>query len=341
MKVAAFAGPMQPLRIVQRDTPVIAADELLVRVGRCGICATDVHIYKGDGLQLPEGFVFGHEFAGTVEQVGSAVTKFKPGDQVTAMSISGCGQCAACLTGDLMFCPRMRFHESGGFGQYMKLPEREAYLLPPPLSLEDGALVEPLAVGLHGVSRSGARYGDKVLVLGAGPIGLAVSFWLKQLGIRDIVVLAASARRREIALQMGATHFLQIGENPQEAMAQALGGPPAIVFECAGIPGAMMQAMQYAAPRGTVVGLGACSEPENIVAGLGLMKELRIQFALTYERRDYQYVIDTLAAGHLEPRAMITQRIGLEQLSGALEGLLQRSPQCKIMVDPWAREAAA
>lgn len=335
MKVAAFAGPMKPMTIEQRDKPAIAEDELLVRTGRCGICATDVHIYRGDGMPIPEGYVLGHEFAGEVEAVGRAVTRFRPGDLITAMSITGCGRCEYCLRGELIFCPEMGFHETGGFGQYLKLAEREAFRLPPPLTAADGALVEPLAVGLHAVGKSGVRYGDRALVLGAGAIGLATAFWLRRLGVEHVAVAARSDRRREIALKMGATAFVTLGENPAETVTEALGGPPHAVFECVGLPGAMMQAMELVAPRGTVVGLGACNEPEQIVANLGLMKELRIQFALTYDRRDYQHVIDTLAAGHLEPRSMVTGTVPLEGLTDAIEGLLGRSPHCKILVDPW------
>jgi (R,R)-butanediol dehydrogenase/meso-butanediol dehydrogenase/diacetyl reductase len=338
MKVAVYTGPHQPFRIEERPIPEPRHDEVLVKVGRCGICATDVSTYTGDaGMEI--GGVYGHEFAGEVVARGAAVRGIEIGQRVTAQCVTACGQCDECARGHLVFCPQWRPHPLGGFGQYMTLPAREAYVLPPSLSLEEGALVEPLAVGLHGVRLSGTKSGTRVLVLGAGPIGLSATFWARRRGASKIAVAAPSERRQRFASEMGASDFIALGRVPgaeEQAIHAALDGPPDLVLECAGFPGAMMESMRWVRPKGTIVGLGYGLHPETLTTAVPLMKELRVLFSMTYDREDYQEVIDTLATGHLEPRCMITQTIALEDLTRAITGLLERSPHCKIMVDPWA-----
>jgi (R,R)-butanediol dehydrogenase/meso-butanediol dehydrogenase/diacetyl reductase len=335
MKVAVYTGPREPFRIEERPVPEPAADALLVRVARCGICATDVHTYTGDAA-LPTGGVYGHEFAGEVVAHGAAVQDFSRGDFVTAQCVTACGRCEACRTGHLVFCPQWRHHSPGGFAQYMTLPAREAYRLPAPLTLEDGALVEPLAVGLRGARLGQVSQATRVLVLGAGPIGLSAAFWARRLGTERLVVSAPSDRRRRFALEMGASDFVTLGEAATAEIPARLGGPPDVVLECAGVSGALMQAMELVRPKGTIVGMGYGQHPESIVTAVPLFKELRLLFSMTYDRSDYQRTIDTLARGHLEPRCMITDTVPLEGLTDAIEGLLGGAPQCKVMVDPWA-----
>ena len=335
MKVAVYEGPGLPFRIEERPTPSPGADELLIQVGRCGICATDLHTYTGDA-GMETGRVYGHEFAGEVVGLGTGVRDFEMGERVTAQCVTACGHCAECRRGHLVFCPEWRTHPSGGFGQFMTLPAREAYRLPPPLGFEDGALVEPLAVGLRGVRLSGLDETSRVLVLGAGPIGLCATFWARRYGARQVVVAATSERRKGIALEMGASDFITLGGDAPRSLETSLGGPPDVVLECAGFPGAMMQAMTCAAPKGIIVGLGYGLHPEEITTAVPLFKELRVQFSMTYTREDYAEVIATLAAGHLEPRCMITDTIPLEELTDTVRALLRGAPQCKVMVDPWA-----
>lgn len=342
MKVAVYDGPRLPFRIEERPVPEPARDELLIRVGRCGICATDVHTFTGEA-GLPSGGVYGHEFAGEVVARGEAVDDFALGDRVTAQCVTGCGDCAACREGHLVFCPDWRHHAPGGFAQYMTLPTREAYRLPSPLTLADGALVEPLAVGLRGARLAEIDAETRVLVLGAGAIGVSAAFWARRLGASRVAVAAASDRRERFALEMGASAFLvldgsdglEVDAAAASEIAAALGGPPDVVLECAGIPGALMNAMQFVRAKGTVVVMGYGVHPEQIVTGVPLFKELRLLFSMTYDRSDYRRVIDTLAEGQLEPRCMITETVPLEGLTAAVEGLLDRAPQCKVMVDPW------
>jgi (R,R)-butanediol dehydrogenase/meso-butanediol dehydrogenase/diacetyl reductase len=302
VKVAVYEGPRLPFRIEERPTPAPGADELLIKIGRCGICATDVSTYTGDA-GMETGLVYGHEFAGEVVGLGTDVRDFEIGQRVTAQCVTACGRCAECRQGHLVFCTEWRPHPSGGFGQFMTLPAREAYRLP---------------------------------LLGAGAIGLSAAFWARRHAARKVVVAATSERRKRMALEMGASAFITIGSDAERALENSLGGPPDVVLECAGFPGAMMQAMTFAAPKGIIVGLGYGLHPEEIITAVPLFKELRVQFSMTYTREDYEEVIATLAAGHLEPRCMITDTIPLEALTTTIQALLDGAPQCKVMVDPWA-----
>ena len=367
MKVAVYEGPNRPFRVEQRPVPEPGEDELLIKIGRCGICATDLSIYTGAAGMQP-GRVYGHEFAGEVVGLGAAVRDIAIGQRVTAQCVTGCGDCAECRRGHLVFCPEWRHHSPGGFGQFMTLPAREAYVLPPPLTLADVALVEPLAVGLRGVHLAGLDSRSRVLVLGAGAIGLSATFWARRLGAASITVAASSSRRKRFALEMGATDFIDLsaeigadrgadgsadggadggadnapdnapdnGAATERSIRASLGGPPDVVVECAGVAGAMMHSMSWVRPKGTIVALGYGLHPEQVTTATALLKELRVQFSMTYDREEYQQVIDTLAAGHLEPRCMITDTVPLEGLTDAITGLLDRAPQCKVMVDPWA-----
>jgi (R,R)-butanediol dehydrogenase/meso-butanediol dehydrogenase/diacetyl reductase len=344
MKVAVYTGPREPFRIEERPTPVPGPDEVLVRIGRCGICATDVSTWTGDaGMDRDK--VYGHEFAGQVVARGERVRDVPLGALVTAQCVTACGRCEECARGHLCFCPNWKQHPTGGFGQYMTLPAREAYVLPPPLTLEDGALVEPLAVGLRGVRLADVGPGARVVVLGAGPIGLCAAYWAKRRGAAKVAVVAPSDRRRSFALAMGADAFVVTGssnatpDGPTAIDAEiraALGDAPDVVFECAGFPGAVMQAMNAIRAKGTIVCMGYGLHPETILTAVPLFKELCVRFSMTYDRSDYQEVIATLAAGHLEPRCMITKTIPLEGLTATIEALFARAPECKVMVDPWA-----
>lgn len=357
MKVAVYTGPREPFRIESRPIPEPAPDELLVRIGRCGVCATDVHTWTGEA-GMPVGGVYGHEFAGEVVARGAEAGDFAVGDRVTAQCVTGCGRCEACREGHLVFCEQWQHHAPGGFAQYMKIPAREAYRLPESLDALDGALVEPLAVGLRGARLAGIGPGTRVLVLGAGAIGLSGAFWADRLGATRVVVAAPSERRRRFALEMGAADFVVLAggagsaeaDGSAEATARAardleqvtaaLGGPPDVVLECAGAPGAMMRAFELVRPKGTVVGMGYGLHPEQIVTAVPLFKELRLQFSMTYDRDDYERVIATLAEGERAPRCMVTDTVPLEGLTDAIRGLLDGSRadrvQCKVMVDPWS-----
>src|SRR5581483_5234204 len=194
----------------------------------------------------------------------------------------------------------------------------------------------PLAVGLHGVALAGQRPGARVLVQGAGAIGLAAAYWARRLGAGRIAVTARSRRGESLALQLGADRFLASSGDLQPQLEAALGGAPDVIFECAGAPGMVAQAVNLVRPRGTVVILGNCMLPDAFHPAQAMFKQVRIQGSMVYSLAEFETVAATLDAGHVEPRAMVTDTVSHEQLPAAFEALRRPARQCKVMVDPWA-----
>jgi threonine dehydrogenase-like Zn-dependent dehydrogenase len=335
MKAAVFKGPGRGLVIEERPDPAAEAGEVVIRVRRAGICASDLHMTSGDGPQLATNSIIGHEFCGDVVAVGPGVTHMRPGDRVAPLPFIGCGHCAACYAGTPHRCPAARIDVVAGFAEYSRVGATDCVVLPPAVSDEDGALVEPLAVGLQAVRKAGMGVGSGVLVIGAGPIGLATAFWARRLGARTVVVAANSARRAAIATAVGVTRFVALRDaaDPRRDIQDALGGPPDVVFEAAGVAGTIDQAIGHVKPAGTVVVLGLCSGLDSLTPGIAVWKEARLLFSMCYDRTDFQYTVDVLAGDH-RPRAMITDTIGLDALPQRFERLRTATADCKVMVDP-------
>jgi (R,R)-butanediol dehydrogenase/meso-butanediol dehydrogenase/diacetyl reductase len=174
-----------------------------------------------------------------------------------------------------------------------------------------------------------------VLVVGAGPIGLAVVFWARRMGAGRIACTASSARRAELAKQMGASVFVPPSDNPIEDVKKALGGAPEIVFECVGKPGLIQQCIDHAHTRGTVVVAGLCTTPDSINPFWLVNKEVRVQPSAFYDVRDFETTLDLFDSGVLTPHQMITDHVGLDAMPQAFEALKQRTHQCKVIVDAW------
>jgi (R,R)-butanediol dehydrogenase / meso-butanediol dehydrogenase / diacetyl reductase len=337
MKAAILNTLGQPLVIEERADPAPGPGEVVVKVARCGICGTDLHIAEDPIFRAPPGTVLGHEYAGEVVATGSAVTSIKVGNRVAVLPVQGCWNCVSCAAGESAWCSEKKI-VGGGYAEYTVVSERQCLKLPDTITLEDGALVEPLAVGLHGVTLSALKPGNRVLVIGAGPIGLAATFWARQLGAGRIAVTASSNRRADLARTMGASVFVDASDTSAGAINEALGGPPDIVFECVGKPGLIARAVDYVRPRGTVVVLGLCTVPDTIQPFVTMVKEVRIQAAMLYAMRDFEVAADTLDAGAVAPRSMITHRVSLAELPGTFESLRRgRTSECKVMIDPTRR----
>jgi 2-desacetyl-2-hydroxyethyl bacteriochlorophyllide A dehydrogenase len=336
MKAAVFEAPGKRLRIESLPDPVPGHGELVLRVGRCGICGTDLHMTDGHAATYAYPSVLGHEFAGEVVAIGDGVAKYKLGDVVAGLAVGGCGRCASCVAGDPMWCERGLIPAMGGFGQFTAVKALSAIKLPATLSLADGALIEPLAVGLHGVRLAEISPGTRVLVLGSGSIGLAAAFWARRFGANRVTVASRSARARTHAHSMGASHFETLGEDFDANIQLALGGSPDVVFECTGVPGMLAKAVEVVRARGSVMILGNCMMPDSLVPSLVMFKQLRLQGSMVYSRREFEIVADVLDAGHVEARTMITDTVSLAQLPDAFEALRRPTYQCKTLVDPWS-----
>jgi (R,R)-butanediol dehydrogenase/meso-butanediol dehydrogenase/diacetyl reductase len=333
MEAVIFNGVGNPFTVQNVADPRPGPGQVLLRVDCCGICGSDVHMAEDPIFGIPNGAILGHEYSAQVVELGADVERLKIGDRVCVIPIASCGQCAACLSGDPAGCVHMQLH-GGGYAQLTAVHERQCIPLPANVSAPHGALVEPLAVGLHGVLKAEMPPGARILVIGAGPIGLSVIFWARRLGAGPIAATAATVTRAEMAKGMGADVFLEPEDATPQGSAQALGGEPDIVFECVGKPGLMQKAMEHTRLRGTVIMLGLCTVPDTYQPFYAVNKEVRLQMANFYQIADFTRSVDALARGDTQPGAMITQTIGLRDVPDLVEQLKQRTHQCKVMIKP-------
>lgn len=187
MKAVTFQALHQPLAFETLPDPTPGHGELVVKIGRCGICGSDLHMTEDPAFGCRHGDVLGHEFAGEVVALGSGTQGLKTGDLVSVIPLKSCGACEACRRGEVAWCAQFGL-QGGGYAEFALTRPNHCIPLPAGLSLADGAIIEPLAVALHGVNLSGFKTGDKVLILGAGPIGLAVAFWARRFGAAKVAV---------------------------------------------------------------------------------------------------------------------------------------------------------
>jgi (R,R)-butanediol dehydrogenase/meso-butanediol dehydrogenase/diacetyl reductase len=178
------------------------------------------------------------------------------------------------------------------------------------------------------------RPGDRVLVMGAGPIGLGVTFWAHRFGARRVVVIARTDRRKQLALDMGASSFITLDEGYEDRAAAALGGPPDVIVECAGASGTVAKAIEMIKPRGSIVVIGLCLHAQTFAPAPALLKEVRIQFAIGTSKLQFEAAANMLAAGAVAPKAMVTQTIALNALPQEFEALRGGTAQCKVLVAP-------
>jgi (R,R)-butanediol dehydrogenase/meso-butanediol dehydrogenase/diacetyl reductase len=333
MKAAVFHALNRPLAVEAIADPKPAPDELVIKVGRCGICGSDLHMTTEPLFGIQPGAVLGHEFSGEVVELGARAKGFKTGDRVAVAPLRGCGHCPSCLAGEPAWCAQMML-QGGGYAEYATATDRQCLRLPESTSLADGALVEPLAVALHGMALSCLEPGARVLVLGAGPIGLGVAFWARRRGAAKVVVGDLVTAQAELAHIMGATGFVEVDARAVENVRAALGGQPDIVFECVGKPGILAQALEHVRPRGTIVMLGLCTTPDSFVPFAAVQKEARFVASAFFNMREFQAALDVLDGGHAPPRAMVTETVALDAMPAAFEGLRKRTHQCKVMVAP-------
>jgi (R,R)-butanediol dehydrogenase/meso-butanediol dehydrogenase/diacetyl reductase len=333
MKAAIFHGPGRPLQIERVSIPEPAEGEVLIKVGRCGICGSDVQMTSGHGACFPSGVTLGHEYAGEVVALGRGVDTLRIGDRITAMPAKGCGKCSTCLAGRPLACSQMQMM-MGGFGEYTRVDARSAVRLPADLSLADGALVEPLACSLRGVVLARPQRGERVLVLGAGAMGLGTVFWSRRLGVGQIACTARSAWRASQALALGADHYMTADENLPSELAHSLGQAPDIVFECSGAPGMLARAIELVRPGGRVIGLGLCSGLDSFSPALAAAKDISMRFTTGYVLNDLEHVVDTLDRGAFEPRQLVDATIALSDLPATLEAMRLQQRHCKVLVNP-------
>lgn len=333
MKAVVFKELGQPMAVEEVPDLRPGAGEVILKVHRCGICGSDLHMTEPGGITAACNSVLGHEISGEVIELGSGASGLKVGDRVAALPLKGCGQCDACKAGEPSWCAQGLNFLGGGYAQFARAGAAECLVLSQELSFSDGALVEPLAVALHGIRMAGDLRGKAVTVIGCGPIGLAAVFWASRLGAAQVQVIEGNPVRADMARTMGAgSIYLPSGQRAEGEAGPELAD---IVVECVGKPGLLQASLGDVRNRGTVISLGFCMAPEQFVAAAAGSREVTIKFPVLYTMSDYRDVLAALDRGDVEPRTMITKTVGLSGMPAQFEALRKPGKDCKVMFDPW------
>lgn len=338
MKAAIFRGG--DLVVDTTPDPVPALGQVLVKTLACGICGSDLHAAKHahrmvevtkripgrKPMDLSRDIVFGHEFCCEVLDYGPKTEKrIKPGTRVCSMPLmveadgpKGMGYSNTYV---------------GGYAERMVLSAPLMLEVPNGLPTEHAALTEPLAVGVHAVEKANLAGDEAPLVVGCGPVGLAVIAALKLKGIRPIVAADFSPKRRELAALMGAD--IVVDPSAEDPYGKLAPGKRAAVFECVGVPGLIQQIFEKAPKDARIVIVGVCMETDKIEPLFAIFKELNLQFVLGYTPEEFARSLHLLADGKIDANALITGKVGLDGVKGAFEELGNPEKHTKILVEPW------
>ncbi len=332
----------RPGVVVVEDRPVPrpAPDEVLVEVDHCGICGSDVHMLL-DGWG-ETGLVAGHEFTGTIVALGADVEGWQLGELVVGGSSPRCGRCRRCLEGKPSQCENRAGSvvdgHDGAFARYVLVREASLLRLPPGLTTRQAALAEPLAVALHGITRSGVVPGDRVMVIGAGPIGALSIAALVARGIGPIIAVEPGERRRQLARQLGATEVLDPADletfppwEPERITGRAVHA----VLECSGKKAAIEAGFHQLGRGGTLVLVGAGLEHPAFDPNRFVLNELHVVGSFVYDHDGFDRALELLATDGFPTDLLIeAEDVPLDRLSEALTGLAEGRLAGKVMVVP-------
>lgn len=333
MKAAIYPGEGKPIVIGELPDPQPGPDDVIIRVHRCGICGTDLAMTRGGMWDYGADSQFGHEYAGEIIEVGSDVSGFSVGDRVAVLPSVACGECPSCRSFDNnVLCQAHPASAMVGFAELARVPASVLTRLPATLSMADGALIEPLAISLYGVEHAQIRPGDRVLVLGGGTVALYAIYWARRRGAGRIVAMSRSERRKDLCLQMGADAFVAYGDNEIGEVTEALGGAPEIVFECVGATDMLNKAVMHATQFGRVISLGFCTAPDPIMPAIASYKCVSMQFLVGYSMKEFLYIAEAMDKGHADPKAILTNDIGLVEFPAMFDKLRGPNNETKVHV---------
>jgi 2-desacetyl-2-hydroxyethyl bacteriochlorophyllide A dehydrogenase len=310
------------LELAEVPRPTPGRGEVVVRVRNCGICGSDLHWWHGE-MMVPA-VCPGHEIAGEVADVGADVATLRAGDAVALEGIASCGTCRYCVAGDYQLCPTvglLGITIPGGFAEYVKTPARHCFRVPAGVDFPTAALSEPLGVAVHGVRTAGLEIGQRVVVIGAGTIGLMAVVAARAGGAGEIVALARRPQQKAAALALGADRVVDAEGEVLDA--DPLGAPADLVVETVGgAADTLGMAARLCRPGGTICVLGVYTSPPPFPAILAILKELRIMGSFVYgragARADFDIVQDLLARRGREIGAtVVTHRLPLSRIAEA------------------------
>lgn len=321
------------------ETPVPGKGEVLVKIMRIGVCGSDIHVYHGEHPFTSYPVTQGHEVSGIVEALGEGVSQYSVGQKVTIQPQVVCGECHPCRHGKYNLCENLKvmgFQTTGTASEYFAVAAEKLLPLPENMSLDEGAMLEPLAVAVHAAAQAGDLAGKKIAVLGAGPIGILVAQTVKGMGAQQVLITDISDLRLEKAKECGADFVVNTKKTAFEAAILAAFGPDRadIIYDCAGNNITMEQAI-HSARKGSVIILVAVFAGKATV-DLAVLndKELDLNTSMMYREPDYLRAISLVQEGKVRLAPLITKHFPFSKYQQAYAYIDEnREAVMKVIID--------
>lgn len=327
MKVAIMTD-LKKIEFTEREIPKPKNDEVLVKLEYIGVCGSDLHYYEHGAIGnfiVKTPFVLGHECSGTVVEIGEKVKHLKVGDRVALEPGKTCGECEFCRTGRYNLCPDVIFFATppvdGVFQEYVAHPESLSFKLSEKISTVEGALIEPLAVGMHAARQGNATIGQTAFVTGTGCIGLCSMLALKACGISKVYVIDVIKKRLDKALELGATGVIDASKEDvvKRVLELTDGKGSDLTIETAGVEATTNQAIQFAKKGSTIVLVGYSKTGMiNMNVGMSLDKELTFKTVFRY-RHMFPLCIDAIESGAINIKNIVTNTYNFSDLQRGLD----------------------
>lgn len=324
MKAALLTAPYQ-IGLQEVEKPRLGSYDVLIKVRCVGICGSDLHTYRGTHPFRKPPVILGHEMAGEVVEVAEDVSLFKKGDRVSVEPQTYCHHCPSCYQGNYNLCSNKRILGTtpwpGAFAEYVVIPEDKVYLLPDGLSFEEGAMVEPLAVGIRAAQMAQPRIGDTVLIMGSGTIGLATLAALKEAGVTRTIATDVEDFNLAKAKGLGAWSTVNVA---RESLAEKVKewtrgeGVDAAVI-AVGVPSLIDESLGLVRKKGRVVLVALFDDKAAIDTFKIVSTEAEVVGSWVYTGREFQAAIDLMSQGRIETKSFITHRWPIERIGEALD----------------------
>jgi L-iditol 2-dehydrogenase/threonine 3-dehydrogenase len=333
---------ISPGEIEFRDIPKpekLGSSEVLLKIERIGVCGSDIHVFHGEHPATPYPVVQGHEYSATVHSVGDSVTRVQPGMKATAWPQLVCGKCGPCLRGQYNACQELKvqgFQAPGVAQDFFVVPEERIIPIPDSMSLDQGALVEPAAVGAHSTGRSTGIEGKNVVVSGAGTIGNLVAQFARARGAAKVLITDISDYRLEIARKCGIDGVLNVAETPFEEGVKAFFGNEGfqVGFEAAGVQQSLDVLMAHVEKGGDIVILGVYSENPTVNMYFLGEHELNVFGSMMYRKEDYEEAVKMIDSGKIKTTPLISRHFNFEEYLDAYQYIEKQGDlSMKVMID--------
>lgn len=339
MRAVALKGKRE-FELKEIEEPIIDNENVIIKVLKAGICGSDLHYFE---MGEPNGLIMGHEFCGEVINPGNR-SDLKAGDRVTALPISPCLECPACLSGNPQYCKStwskavgLSLDNPGALGEMIKVRSDMVLKVPDNVSDEEAAMVEPTAVALHGIHLADVKVGSKVLVIGGGIIGLLSAMFAKKEGASFVAVSETNPKRGEKAITLGVADKYYNAKDEdmlKEVMSDTNGGFD-IVIECCGNDSAVTSSLVTVKPGGVVVLVGVATGPISIPTVVAVMNELTVKGAIAYTKEEFKMCLDLISNKQIDVMPFVDDVVSYNQVQTAYFRLTSGNDGAgKILVSP-------